>query len=383
MSKKELWRQYLVKTNPRPLYGFLWKPDLKPLPSIVDRVGNRKYLLPEDLLVEDLLAHAEKVLAANSGWKSDFPQAISPYLGVPWLEAIIGCSIRVRQDKFWAEPSTAPYELLLGLKFDPENKWLRRLLVLHQELVWYAGRHFFPVSLPLMSGPLDLIVAWRGPEQLRFDLLERPNLVKEAVGKLSKLWLKVAQLLMKMTPPFADGWFTRMNIFMPWRAATLQVDTGSFLSAQVYREFGLPFDQALVVSIPGQTYHTHSTAAHLLPMISRLKYLRCLEITIDPYGPSRDELKPIIEDCQKRVPIMLAVWNEADFRWAAQTFQPGGLAVVLIKMELDGKVEYEQLLREVLPGGNKDVIRDDDGTAEIITGRFCFSSPLVLAGMIL
>ena len=110
MRKKVLWKEYLAKTNQRPLCGFLWEPDVKPVPSVVERVGNRNHLQSEDLWGEDLLAHVERVLAANSGWNSDFPQAISACLGVPWLEAIIGCPIRVHEDTLWAEPSTSTYE---------------------------------------------------------------------------------------------------------------------------------------------------------------------------------------------------------------------------------------------------------------------------------
>ena len=190
MSTKELWRLYLARTNPRPLCGFLWEPDVKTVRSIVERVGIGNQLKPEDILVEDLWAHVEEVLELNSGWSSDFPQAISACLGVPWLEAMIGCPIMVGQDTIWAEPSARDYDHLLELRIEPDNRWLKRLFVLHKELARLADQHFFPVCLPLMRGPLDLLSAIRGPAQLCLDLYDRPRQVKEAVGRLSQLWLR-------------------------------------------------------------------------------------------------------------------------------------------------------------------------------------------------
>jgi hypothetical protein len=138
-----------------------------------------------------------------------------------------------------------------------------------------------------------------------------------------------------------------MNLFMDGRAATPQADVTTLLSDQMYREFGLGIDQRIISSLPGQTYHAHSTSAHVLRTIARINNLRSLQVTIDPNGPPKDELKIILKDCQRRVPLLLAVWNTDDFLWALTELDPSGLAVVLIKTEMTGREEFSQFMEEI------------------------------------
>jgi hypothetical protein len=344
-EQRELWQQYLARKNHRPLQGFLWEPDVRPLAATVERVGHGNLLRPEDLWIEDLLSHVEEVLQATAGWISDFPQAISPCMGVPWMEAIIGCRIMVYEDTIWAEPPDGGYDWLNQLRITPDNKWLQRLLLLYERLVSYAEDRY-PVCLPVMHGPLDIISAFRSPIQFCYDIYDQPLRIKEAACILTDIWSEIARLLMINTPSFMGGWFTRMNLYMEGRAATPQADVTSLLSSQAYQEFCLRGDQKLMQSLPGQTYHTHSTSAHVLPTICRIPNLRSLQVTIDPNGPSKGELKTILQECQQKVPLLLAVWNGDDFLWALREFEPQGLAVVLIKTEMSGKEEYELLLRK-------------------------------------
>ncbi len=348
MSKRELWQDYLDKKNSRPLCGYLWEPDIKPLRAIVTRVGKGNLLKVQDLVEEDLLSYAEYVLESISGWESDFIQAISPCMGVPWIEAIVGCRLVVHEDTIWAEPPDSGYEWLKQLKFDPENKWVQKLIKLHQRLIDYSDNRF-PVCLPVMHGPLDILSAFMSPAHFCLDMYDRPDEIKIAASSIARIWLEVAQRLMEITPPFLSGWFTRMNLYMREKCATPQADVTSLISDRMYREFGFNIDQGIISNIPGSTYHTHSTSAHVLQTIASIKNLKSLQVTMDPNGPSKEELKAVLENCQKRVPLLLAVWNVDDFLWALNTFNPRGLAVVLIRTEMkSGREEFNKMVEEVV-----------------------------------
>ena len=139
-----------------------------------------------------------------------------------------------------------------------------------------------------------------------------------------------------------------MNLYMESKCATPQADFTSLISEKMYREFGLRIDQEIMKKIPSQTYHTHSTSAHVLKTIADIPNLKSLQVTIDPNGPSLKEMRDILAECQKKVPVLLAVWTTHDFKWFAENLSPAGLAIVLIKDRLTGKDEYNRLRRSVV-----------------------------------
>ncbi len=344
---KELWESFLERKNYRPLLGFLWEPDVVPLKSVVGRVGIGNELSPKDLLKKELKEYVENVQKQLISWETDFLQAISVNLGIPWMEAIIGCKLIVQENSIWAEPPDKGYEALKKIGYNLENLWLSKLIDLHKYLV-DISYDSFPISLPVMHGPFDILSAFRDPEKLCLEIYDRPEDVKLSTENLKNIWIKVAKQLMDITPPYYSGWFTRMNIYLRSRCATPQSDFTSLISEKMYREFELEIDKDIMKNIPSQTYHTHSTSWHVLKDISRIPNLKSLQVTIDPNGPSLEKIKEILAVCQKKVPLLIAVWNVHDFKWFIENLSPEGLAVVLIKTELTGREEFNNLRESVI-----------------------------------
>lgn len=347
---KELWESFLERKNYRPLLGFLWEPDVVPLKSVVGRVGIGNELSPKDLLKKELKEYVENVQKQLISWKTDFIQAISVNLGTPWIEAIIGCRLIIQEDSIWAdEPPDNRYEILKKINYSLGNPWLSKLIDLHKFLVDISYDRF-PVSLPVMHGPLDIISAFRSPNKLCLDLYDRPEDVKLSAEHLKKIWIKIAKQLMEITPPYYSGWFTRMNIYLKSRCTTPQSDFTSLISEKMYREFELEIDKDIMNNVPSQTYHTHSTSWYVLKSISQIPNLKSLQVTIDPNGPSLEEMKEILTECQKNVSLLIAVWNVHDFKWFIKNLQPEGLAVVLIKNKLTGREEFNNLRKKIISG---------------------------------
>lgn len=344
---KKLWESFLKRKNYRPLLGFLWEPDVLPLKSVVDRVSVGNELSPKDLPKKELKEYVENVQKQLTGWETDFLQVISVNLGIPWMEAIIGCKLIVQENSIWAEPPDKGYEALKKIDYNLENLWLSKLIDLHKYLV-DISYDSFPTSLPVMHGPFDILSAFRGPEKLCLEIYDRPEDVKLSTENLKNIWIKVAKQLMDITPPYYSGWFTRMNIYLRSRCATPQSDFTSLISEKMYREFELEIDKDIMKNIPSQTYHTHSTSWHALEDISQIPNLKSLQVTIDPNGPSLEEMKEILTECQKNVPLLIAVWNVHNFNWFIENLQPGGLAVVLIKNKLTEKEKFNNLRKKII-----------------------------------
>lgn len=347
MHNKDLWESFLDKKNKRPLLGFLWEPDIRPLKTVVDRVGIGNELKPDGLQKQELKEYVDYVQKQLNGWETDFTQAISVNLGTPWIEAIIGCRLIVQEDSIWAKPFDKEYKVLKKIDYNLENPWLSKLIDLHKFLIDISYDRF-PISLPVMHGPLDILSAFQGPEKLCLEIYDRPEDVKLSTENLKNIWIEVAKQLMDITPPYYSGWFTRMNIYLRSRCATPQSDFTSLISEKMYREFELEIDKDIMKNIPSQTYHTHSTSWHVLKDISQIPNLQSLQVTIDPNGPSLEEMKEILIECQRNVSLLIAVWDVHNFNWFIENLQPGGLAVVLIKTELTGREEFNNLRESVI-----------------------------------
>jgi hypothetical protein len=347
IMKKNRWEEFLDKCNKQPLIGFLWEPDVVPASSVIEKVGIGNELLPEKIEIRDLIEHANMVRNNLQLWESesDFMQAISVNMGIPWIEAIIGCKLILQKDSIWAKPPEN--NELSQIDITENNPWLQRLIELHNGLIKFADGKF-PVCLPVMHGTLDVISAFRNPEVLCLDLYDNPDILKNVIRKIDKLWISIAKKLMDITPPFYGGWFSRMNIYLKHRCATPQCDFSSLISMKMYQKFGLESDKKIISFLPSQTYHSHNTSYHILEIISKLDNLFSLQITIDKNGPSNDKMKLIIEKCKKNIPVLISVWNEKDFEWFARNLTPNGLGIVLIKKQLDKRELFYQLKKWVV-----------------------------------
>jgi len=342
----ELYHAYLRRENGRPLRGAIWEPDIVPLPGLVARAGVGNYLSPDVIDPAEMLERADRIMGERAAYiEGDMLQSVTISFNIPWLEAMAGCSIKVHPDTLWAEHSGLGYESLAALRFDPRNPWFEKMLACHQALCQYAeGR--FPVSLPVMHGPLDIVSLFRGPEQFCIDLYDRPQEVEAALARLTDLWIAVGQALLAVTPPYRGGMCTRMRLWLPGPAVTPQADATTLLSPRLYRRFGQPWDEAIINAFPYHTYHTHSTSAHILDILADMPRLSSIQITLDPNGPPRAELKPLLEKVARRKPLLLCVWDRDWADWCTKTLNPAGIGIAYIILRPQDWSAYENWMRE-------------------------------------
>ena len=132
-----------------PLFGVLWEPDIPPLPDLLTPGEAGRRVLPEDILPERVLPHVDQWHQRTAALPGDLIQPFAPAYGVPWIEAIAGCTVTAEPGSLWAQPALESYIDRHPIRFDPTNPWLRKLVDFTRTLVAFsAGR--FPVALPQM-----------------------------------------------------------------------------------------------------------------------------------------------------------------------------------------------------------------------------------------
>jgi len=155
----------------RPLVGALVA-SYYPLKAFTeDRAG--ELVLPGDLTAEAVLedfrlAAWGRRAAGAALWVASAP------LGIPWLEAVIGCPIRATCGTAWPERPSYDWQEYDLASVPWDNGWLAKLKELTGALVQAVGGHW-PVGPGHLRGPTEAAAAMLGYEQMAYSLYDSPE----------------------------------------------------------------------------------------------------------------------------------------------------------------------------------------------------------------
>ncbi|NUQ62362.1 MAG: hypothetical protein HUU20_07730 [Pirellulales bacterium] len=305
IARYHQWR--LRQDVERPMIGLIWEPDIPPLPEFLARVGSGAEVSPDEIDPELFFPAVERWHRHDAELTCDTIQRFTPAFGIPWMEAIAGCRVIAKPGSLWAEPCLESYQDRPSLRLDAQNPWLRTLVAFTRAMVERsAGR--FPVAVPQMRGPLDVLAAMRTPEQMCIDLVEQPEEVRTVLGELADLWIGVGRAVLDRIPPFRGGYMGRMGMWAPGPAITPQNDVSTLLSPRTYAQFGLPGDRKIVENFPFTEYHMHSTEHRHVDALLGLERLTAIEFTLEHTlgGPALGEMLPVARRILDRKPLVLA-----------------------------------------------------------------------------
>lgn len=264
-------------------------------------VGEGDLLAPEGLTAE--------VLAAQSGQPSvlvedAFIQEAGPY-DLCWTEAIAGCPLYWRTGHVWAEPCLADLDQAERLRLAPGNPWLERLVGTGRILAERAqGR--YPVTQPLLRGPIDIAAAALGDEPLCWALVDDPDRLTKVLAVCTDTFIGVAKAWEGVIPRFAQG-CCLFGIWAPGTAVRTQCDNAALMSPQTYRDFLVPCDERICAAFDYPLIHTHSCfIAMIAEVLLEARGLRAIQVSLDyPGGPSIAQLLPAFQKVNRRMPLII------------------------------------------------------------------------------
>ena len=308
----------------------IWEPDLSPLPGFVDRLCPEAEFLPEQLRSDSFLPHVERWRRQAGELPGDLIQRFTPGFGIPWMEAIAGCPVVARRGSLSAEPSLADYANRPAVRFDRDNPWFRKLIECTRAMVELSdGR--FPVAVPPLHGPLDILAAMRTPEQMCRDLSECPDDAFTLLGELTDLWIKVGRAVLDVIPPFHGGHSGKTGIWAPGPAITLQNDVSKRVSAEAYWKHVLPWDREIVANFPYTEFHMHAAQHHQVDNILELDQLTAIEFTLEHTigGPPLQEMLPVARRILQSKPLLLATLDLESADRCMRELPATGLCIML------------------------------------------------------
>jgi hypothetical protein len=283
------------------------------LPGLLDPVATAQATRPSVLLDGDMIG----------GWGA-YDQC--------WTEAILGCRVVRGGPSVWAQESLTGWEQVDSISPGGSAAWLEEFLAANQVIV-AETRGQYPVSQPLMRGPLDMIAAAMPSEVVYPGFYEYPGQMQKLLALCCALFVNVAQARLAATPRFHGGYAVRYEwgLWAPGTTVQFQADASRNLSPQTYRRFLFDIDRTIASQFEYSIIHTHSGSRHILPVLVQEPELGAIEVTLDPdpYGPPARDLLPSFHGIQEagKALFISGPMTRADLDMLLKVLAPAGLAI--------------------------------------------------------
>jgi len=295
----ELFREYHNAKNRQPLMGACiggWE-------GFGRYVKDTAAFIPKgpvgiDKIVPDRFKSMYRDYITSLEYPDDLLRSVEPVQAIPWAEAAAGIQIEYTGLNFWARGEKTDIKSL-STPLAEHNPWIER----YGEFVSFLSReygHRFPVAQSILRGPLDILAAAIGDENMIYALYDQPEEVHYILSIYSGLIKAFLRIQKDMTPPFMEGnVIGQYHIWAPGTVARLQEDAQSLLSAKLYEEFVLPCDCDIASENKYNLFHMHASAFHLLDLVLMIKNIGILQVSKDEGINSIESMIPGLVKIQK------------------------------------------------------------------------------------
>lgn len=343
---KAFWRR---EGQERPIAAFRVVPDFffsRHFRAAESLLVPDKLVTPEMLDVEAFLPDYERMYRMSVELDQDAFWVAEPFTGIPWMEAILGCEVRAGAESFISKPRKESLDSLAQVRLDPENPWFLKYLEFTKRLVELSdGR--FPVGMPIMRGPSDMVGALMGQTEMVFALADEPDRMKEFFIRTAEAFLDVIRAQNALVPPFKGGSALGFyHVYCPGSSIWYQEDLSAIMSPALYREFLSEPERRICAGRDGTAIHLHPASFFILDELLAKDDLKAIEVNKDVGGPSVEEMIPQLRKIQTKKSLIL--WgdlNEDDLDCAERNLSAQGLFLHIIAPGMDAAKRLRDRVR--------------------------------------
>ena len=251
--------------------------------------------------------------------------------GFCWMEAIVGCPIRISIGSIWSEPFLEDWGDMEKLKLSGDNPWFEKLVEFTRLLAEREGENGYPIVQPLLRGPIDIAAAVLGDEQTCMAVYDYPDEFRRLLEIATGVFIEVAKARLAFTPKFCAGYLSSYGIWTPGTVVRTQADNSVLVSPQTYRDFLLPCAERIFDSFDYPLIHLHSGGLHIVEVLLDSEKLRAIQVSLDyPAGPPVSESLPILKNINEQKPLFITgAVTEGELEQLQKTLSPRGLCMSL------------------------------------------------------
>ncbi|KUO53356.1 MAG: hypothetical protein APF76_08940 [Desulfitibacter sp. BRH_c19] len=295
----------------RPLFGFSLGPyfPAKRYSGAENLLVDGLRITPEMIVVEDFFNDYERMYQETMEVQQDLTLVASPFTGIPWMEAMLGCEIFGGNSSFIAEARDLDWADIGEIAFNSANPWVLKYMEFIEKLINLSqGR--FPIGQPILRGPSDMMSCLRGHQQFAIDYILYPEEALELQDKVTKLFVEFIRLQQKRIECFAGGTgFGFYSLWSPGKAIWFQEDACALLSPKLYSQYLKKANKEISAIYPNSLIHLHPASLFALDEILSIELLKVIQINKDVGGPTITELIPYFKKVVDRGK-KLVVWGD-------------------------------------------------------------------------
>lgn len=255
-----------------------------------------------------------------------------PFFKIPWLEAILGCPIKMTEGQIWVERYEGDLASLIrhGIRLE-HNEWFQLYLAFLDQLQARLGTRY-PVSAnTLFRGPSDLVAALLGVQEACVGWIQEPALMAQLMRLGTDANLALIEAGCDRLEPFAGGYVSGFGTWTPGSVVRAQADHSALLSPQMYEKQILPYDREIVGARPFCIFHIHNNGLHVAPYLAQITELDAVEVVVDPYptGARKQVEVDMLRWIQETKPLILDVNFPSleEAAWLESQLSPRGLCL--------------------------------------------------------
>jgi len=226
-----------------------------------------------------VIASAESALA-RTHFAGDALPVFCPWLGPDQFAAWLGADLilRPRDGTSWSRPFVRDWDEHPEFRIDRENRWWSLYLAILRESV-RAGEGKWVTGYPDLHTGIDALSAIRGVEALAIDLIERPDVIRRAMDRMTALWKWVVDTVSEIVLPAGQG---TSNWTMGWSARRFlcvgQNDYTCMIGPEMFDAFCLADTAACCAHADRSIYHLDGPGAiRHLPSLLQIEPLDCIQ----------------------------------------------------------------------------------------------------------
>jgi hypothetical protein len=329
---RAFWNRAPVK---RPLVGFSIK-SWFPLQEFAASAAWQTcdVLTPEMVEPEAFLDDQERLLREGEVIQDDILRGASPSQAVPWLDGMLGATLRILPGSILGAERTLPWDELAQLRLDLEHPWFEKYVACTEALVRRAAGRY-PVSHGALIGPSDIAALLRGHTQSVLDLLEEPDQMRRLLRRCGEIFRQITEEVWKHIPVYQGGFYdAQYQLWSPGPIVRLQEDASGVLSPELYREFLQPVDREVARHFASAFIHLHSNSMFLYDLFLEVEEIRCFQVNYElaSGGPAIAGMVPAFRKIQAagRPLLVRGSFTPDELRLLVDALDPRGLYLYIM-----------------------------------------------------
>ena len=250
-----------------------------------------------------------------------------PNLGPNFLAAVHGAEMIFGENTSWCEPIVNSADDLKKIRFSKENAYYRQMRRLTEAALQICGNEFFVGYTDLHPG-MDCAAAWRGSENLCYDMMLDPGMVNELLRLSTEHLLDIYDEYYELLSAHNQPSVTWMNIPIPGGRMHIPSNDFSFMiSPAQFDEYALPILQREVKTMTHNVFHVDGkgVANHIDSILSvpEVRAIQWVQGVADDY-PIMQHL-PFIRYVQSKNASIIVDLDKTDLDKLMQSVSPKGI----------------------------------------------------------